>query len=63
MKRSSGVAAFLPLMLGGLFSAPVAREVDFDSDVERIISADEANRRNREKFPSRKKRLRLRGPK
>jgi len=31
---------------------------DFKSDAERIISAEEADRRSREKFPSRKKRLR-----
>jgi hypothetical protein len=59
MRKRSGIAALLPFVFAGLFP-PVEREakVDFETEKERIIYAEEADRRNREKFPSRKKRLR-----
>jgi len=59
MGKRSGIAAYLPFVFAGLFP-PVVRvaNVDFETEKERIISAEEADRRNREKFPSRKKRLR-----
>lgn len=53
-----GIRHFIPLIFSGLFGTHHrAVKIDFDTDRDAILNAEIADRRNREKFPNRRNRM------